>query len=72
MKYARQTQGALDRLDQSLARLHQFVKRGQTKAALQYMDEGELKDRFDELQNMIILSQTNNLGAAGTQNVGNI
>ena len=28
------------------------------------------KERFGELQNMIILSQTNNLGARGTQNTG--
>ena len=31
MKYSRQVQGALDRLDQSLASLHTMVKRGQNK-----------------------------------------
>ena len=72
MKYARQTQDALDRLDQSLRTLRDLIKRGENAAAIQYMEEGDLKERFGELQNMIILSQTNNLGAAGTQNVGNI
>ena len=68
MKYARQVQGALDRLDQSLARLHTMIKRGENQAALQYMEDGDLKERFGELQNMIIISQTNNLGARGTAN----
>ena len=41
MKYAKQTQGALDRLDQSLARLRNIIKRGQIQEALQFMEEGE-------------------------------
>ena len=73
MAYGMQLQGALDRLDQSLARLHQFVKRGQTKAALQYMDEGELKDRFDELQNIItIAGGPGEMGARGTTQTGRL
>ena len=63
MQYARQTQGALDRLDQSLARLRNLVKRGQIQDALRFMEEGELKDRFEELQNIITISSTGNLGA---------
>ena len=39
MQYARQTQNALDRLDQSLARLRNIVKRGQVNEALQYSIE---------------------------------
>ena len=70
MQYARQTQGALDRLDQSLARLRNIVKRGQVNEALQFMEEGELKDRFEELQNMITISSTGNMGARGVQNTG--
>jgi CHASE3 domain sensor protein len=70
MKYARQTQEALDRLDQALAQLRGLIKRGENKAAIQFMEEGALKERFGELQNMIILSQTNSLGARGTQNTG--
>lgn len=72
MKYARQTQNALDRLDGSLRFLRDLIVKGQNREAIEYMENGDLKERFSELQNMIILSQTNNLGAAGTQNVGNI
>ena len=70
MKYAQQTQNALDRLDQSLARLRNIVKRGQINEALQFMEEGELKERFEELQNIITISSTGNMGARGVQNTG--
>ena len=70
MQYAQQTQAALDRLDQSLARLRNIVKRGQINEALQFMEEGELKERFEELQNMITISSTGNMGARGVQNTG--
>ena len=70
MKYAQQTQTALDRLDQSLARLRNLVKRGQTQDALRFMEEGELKERFGELQNIITISSTGNFGARGVQNTG--
>ena len=72
MQYGRQLQSALDRLDQSLAKLRTLVKRGQQGEALRFMEEGELKERFGELQNMIILSQTNNLGARGTAQTGTL
>tara|TARA_Y100000592_G_scaffold59473_1_gene93031 strand:+ start:264 stop:482 length:219 start_codon:yes stop_codon:yes gene_type:complete len=70
MKYARQTQAALDRLDQSLATLRELIKRGENAAAIRYMEEGDLKERFGELQNMITISSTNQLGASGVQNLG--
>ena len=70
MKYAQQTQTALDRLDQSLARLRNLVKRGQTQDALKFMEEGELKERFEELQNIITISSTGNMRARGVQNTG--
>ena len=70
MQYAQQTQAALDRLDQSLARLRNIVKRGQVNEALRFMEEGELKERFEELQNMITISSTRNMGARGVQNTG--
>ena len=70
MKYAQQTQTALDRLDQSLAKLRNLVKRGQTQDALRFMEEGELKERFEELQNIITISSTGNLGARGTSQIG--
>ena len=70
MQYARQTQTALDRLDQSLARLRSLVKRGQIQDALRFMEEGELKERFEELQNIITISSVGNLGARGTAQTG--
>ena len=68
MAYERQINEHLDRLDQSLARLHTMIKRGENAAASRFMLEGELKDRFEELQNIITVSQTGNYGARGVQN----
>ena len=70
MKYAGQAQTALERLDESLARLRNLVKRGDQTGALKFMEEGELKDRYEELQNIITISSTGTLGARGTQNTG--
>ena len=72
MKYARQTQEHLDRLDQSLRVLRDMIKRGDNQAAIRYMEEGDLKERFGDLQNIITLSSTGNLGASGIQSVGNL
>jgi hypothetical protein len=68
MQYARQVQEAMDRLDQSLASLHTMIKRGENAAAIRFMEEGGLKERYEELQNMITISQTGNYGARGVQN----
>tara|TARA_B100000085_G_scaffold125166_1_gene113854 strand:- start:33 stop:251 length:219 start_codon:yes stop_codon:yes gene_type:complete len=72
MQYGKQTQTALDRLDQSLARLLTLIKRGEQQDAIRFMTEGELKERFEELQNMITISQTGNLGAMGTTQTGTL
>lgn len=72
MRYGRQLQSALDRLDESLARLHTMIKRGEQKEALRFMQEGELKERYEELQNIVTISQTDTMGARGTGRVGNI
>ena len=72
MAYAKQTQDALDRLDQSLASLRGLIKRGKNEEALRFMEEGQLKERFEELQNMISISSSNPLGARGTQNIGTL
>ena len=72
MKYARQAQTALDRLDMALAKLRTKVKNGQVNEALQFMEQGELKDRFEELQNIITISNTGNYGARGVQNTGRL
>ena len=70
MKYARQTQEALDRLDQALAQLRGLIKRGDQKAALTFMEEGELKQSFEDLQSIIKISGTNQLGASGITQTG--
>ena len=72
MKYAQQQQAALNKLDQALAQLRTLVKRGETKAALDFMEKGLLKERFEEMQNIITISQTSNLGARGTGTTGTI
>ena len=72
MQYARQTQDALDRLDGSLRFLRDLIVKGKNREAIEYMENGDLKERFSELQNMIILSQTNNLGAMGTSQTGRL
>ena len=68
MAYERQIDEHLERLDQSLARLHTMIKRNENAAASRFMLEGELKDRFEELKNIIIISRTGNYGARGVQN----
>ena len=70
MAYERQVQIAMERLDQSLARLHTLIKRGENERAILFMEEGELKDRYDELQNIITVSRTNNMGVRGVPNTG--
>ena len=72
MAFEGQAQTALERLDESLARLRTLIKRGDQTAALNFMENGELKDRYEELQNMITITGTNPLGARGTQNTGRI
>ena len=70
MRYAEQAQIALDKLDVALAKLRTIVKNGKIPEALQYMEHGELKERFEELQNIITISQTGNIGARGTSQTG--
>ena len=72
MKYARQTQAALDRLDGSLKRLRDMIKRSENEEALNYMEHGEMKEIFGELQSMIIMSQTDTLGSRGTSQTGTL
>ena len=68
MAYERQLNEAMERLDQSLAQLRNLIKRGQNQDAIRFMEEGALKERFEELQNMINISQTNSIGSRGTAN----
>ena len=74
MRYARQVQGAINDLDQKLLALNRIIKRGQIAEAIQFMEQGPLKDSFENLQNIFNLSQTgnigDNLGARGTSQTG--
>ena len=72
MKYARQTQTALERFDQALAQLRTLILRNENKAAIRFMEEGALKERFEELQNIITISSTSPLGARGTAQTGTL
>ena len=42
MKYARQVQGALERLDQALLGLNRLIKQGKQKEAIEFMENGPL------------------------------
>ena len=46
MAYEKQLQIAMERLDQSLAQLRNLIKRGQTQQAIQFMEQGDLKDKY--------------------------
>jgi len=54
-KYKRQLQIALDRLDQGLSRVHSMVKRGKNAEAIHFI-ENDLKELYDELQNIISIT----------------
>lgn len=68
MAYERQLNEHLERLDQALAQLRNLIKRGQNEEAIRFMETGPLKDRYEELQNIINISQTNSYGSRGVQN----
>ncbi|MDB4344201.1 hypothetical protein OAA40_00660 [bacterium] len=55
MAYKRQLQIALDRLDQGLSRVHSMVKRGENAKAIHFM-ENDLKELYEELQNIISIT----------------
>jgi len=64
MAYKRQLQTALDRLDQGLARVHSMVKRGKNTDAIHFM-ENDLKELYDELQNIITITPENDQSRVG-------
>ena len=72
MAYERQVQQHLDKLDIQLNKLYMLIKRGQQAEALKFMEDGELKECFEELQSIIKLSSTNQLGASDIKNIGNL
>ena len=70
MQYGRQVQNSLDKLDLSLGKLRDIIKNVKIEEAINFMEQGELKERFDTLQNYITISQTGNIGARGTSQTG--
>ncbi len=70
MKYARQVQGALERLDQSLLALNKMIKAGKQSEAIEFMEHGALKDSYEDLQSIVKISSVNELGARGTTQTG--
>ena len=63
-RYKIQLENAMERLDQGLARLHGFIKRGETAKALKYMDD-ELRDLYNNLQDLISLEPEDNQSRVG-------
>lgn len=63
-RYQRQLNVALERLNQGLARVHTFVKRGENQKALQFMDN-DLKELYEELENIINIEPSNNNSKVG-------
>jgi len=72
MKYTRQIQGSLERLDQALLALNKMIKQGKQQEAIEFMENGALKDCYEDLQSIITISSVNNLGARGTTQTGTL
>ena len=72
MKYARQIQGRLEDLNRSLLQLNKLIKADKKREAIEFMDNGALKNAYEDLENIINLSSTGNYGARGVQNTGTI
>ena len=70
MKYARQIQGRLEDLNRSLLQLNKLIKADKKREAIEFMDNGALKNAYEDLENIINLSSTGNYGARGVQNTG--
>ena len=63
-RYRQQLNIALERLDQGLARVHSMVKRGKNAEAIHYM-ENDLKELYEELQNIINITPENDQSRVG-------
>tara|TARA_Y100001963_G_C6751084_1_gene434261 strand:+ start:1431 stop:1649 length:219 start_codon:yes stop_codon:yes gene_type:complete len=68
MKYTRQVQANLERLDQTLLALNKLIRAGKQREAIEFMENGPLKDAYEDLQNIITVAGTNQLGASGVSN----
>lgn len=63
-RYQQQMNTAMERLDQGLARVHSLVKRGKNADAIHFM-ENDLKDLYEELQNIINIEPRNDASKIG-------
>ncbi len=57
-RYKKQINIAMERLDQGLARVHSMVKRGKNADVIHFM-ENDLKELYEELQNIINVEPDN-------------
>ena len=75
MKYARQVQANLERLDQNLLALNKLIRAGKQQEALEFMENGSLKDAYEDLQNIITVAGgegSSGLGASGASTTGTL
>ena len=63
-RYKKQINVAMERLDQGLARVHSMVKRGKNADAIYFM-ENDLKELFENLQNLINIEPSSNNSKIG-------
>ena len=63
-RYQQQMNIALERIDQGLARVHSMVKRGKNADAIYFM-ENDLKELFENLQNLINIEPSSNNSKIG-------
>jgi len=57
-RYKKQINIAMERLDQGLARVHSMIKRGKNADVIHFM-ENDLKELYEELQNIINVEPDN-------------
>ena len=73
MKYARQVQANLDRLDQTLLALNKLIRAGKQQEAIEFMENGPFKDAYENLQNIVtVAGGPGSLGASGVANKGTV
>ena len=73
MKYARQVQANLERLDQNLLALNKIIRPGKQQEAIEFMENGPLKDAYEDLQNIITIAGgegSSGIGASGSPQTG--
>ena len=72
MKYTRQIQGRLERLNKALLNLNKLIRAGKQQEAIEYMETGPLKESYENLESIIQAASSENYGARGVQNTGTL